>query len=68
MLAFDIFGTWTTDAKDQPVLSFDTVLLADELLVLMVHVCEDVLVLDQPTCDFIATLDVVIDPRRSSSR
>ncbi len=64
MFAFDVFGTWTTDAKGQPVLSFDTVLLADELSDLMVHVCEDVLMLDPADCAFIGTLDVLIDPTK----
>jgi hypothetical protein len=64
MMAFDVFGTWTTDAKGQPVLALDTVLLADELSTLMVHVCEDVLLLDPSTCAFIGSLDVVVDPTK----
>lgn len=65
MEAFDIFGTWTLDAKGQPVLALDNVLLADELSTLMVHICEDILVLDQSTCDLVASLDVVVDAAKT---
>jgi len=64
MEVFDIFGTWTTDAKGQPVLALDTGLLTTELHDLMVHICNDVLNLDPTTCGIIASLDVVTDPSK----
>ena len=62
-VAFDVFGTYTTDAKGQPVLAPDTVLLADELKVLMVHVCEEIVGVGVG-CDDILTFDVLIDPSK----
>ena len=63
MVAFDVFGTYTTDAKGQPVLAPDTVLLADELKIQSVHVCEGILGLGAG-CDEILTLDVIVDSSR----
>jgi hypothetical protein len=64
---FEVTGDFVLDAKGRPVLSPDTTDLATELLDLIVHVCEDVLMLG-PQCDFIATLDVVVDPARLKTK
>ena len=57
-VAFDVVGTFSVDAKGQPVLTPDTVALAAELKVLMQHVCEEIVGLGAG-CDVIATLDVL---------
>ena len=57
-VAFDVVGTYGVDAKGQPVLMPDTVALADELKVLMQHICEELVGLSAG-CSQIATLDVL---------
>ena len=56
-------GTYSVDAKGQPVLALDTTLLAAELKDLMIHICQDVLGLGA-ACDELLALDVALDPER----
>jgi hypothetical protein len=63
----EVTGDFMLDEKGQPVLFPDTTALATELHDLVIHVCEDVLGLGA-ACDFIATLDVVMDPTRLKTK
>lgn len=63
MEAFTVEGTFTVDAKGQPVLTPDLVALENSMKTLMIHVCEDILLLG-PMCAGIAGLDVVFDPAK----
>lgn len=58
---FTLSGTYAVDAKGQPVLTPDLDLLADDLHALLVHVCEDILLIDPGECATIGTLDVLTD-------
>ncbi len=51
-----IAGTWSLDEKGRPVLVIDGDALADELLELMVSICENEL--DLGNCDVLSLLDV----------
>jgi hypothetical protein len=59
----EVAGDFMLDDKGQPVLFPDTTALATELHDLVIHVCEDVLMLGAQ-CDIIAMLDVVVDPTK----
>jgi hypothetical protein len=63
METFAFEGTFTVDAKGQPVLTPDPTETALELRDLTVHVCESVLLLG-PECGFLALLDVAVDPTK----
>jgi hypothetical protein len=59
----EVTGDFMLDDKGQPVLFPDTTALETELHDLMVHVCEDVLMLGAE-CDLFDLLDVVVDPTK----
>jgi hypothetical protein len=59
----EVTGDFMLDDKGQPVLFPDTAALETELHELMVHVCEDVLMLGAE-CDLLGILDVVADPAK----
>jgi hypothetical protein len=63
----DITGTYAVDEKGQPVLTLDTTALATELHALVVHVCEDILVLGAE-CDILDILGVVLDPAKLKTK
>jgi hypothetical protein len=63
----DVTGTYAVNEKGQPVLTLDTTALATELHALVVHVCEDVLVLGAE-CDILDVLDVVLDPTKLKTK
>jgi hypothetical protein len=56
----ELTGTYTVDAKGQPVLTLALPNLGDELRALMIHVCEDILLIDPAECAEIADLDADI--------
>jgi len=63
MESFVVEGTFDVDAKGQPVLTPDTVALEDQLEALLLHICEDILMLGT-ACDQVALLDVEVDPAK----
>jgi hypothetical protein len=64
----EIVGSYSVDAKGQPVLTPDLIALGLELRELIVHVCEDILQLPGALCDELAALDIAFDPTKVKSR
>ena len=63
METFVVEGTFAVDAKGQPVLTPDTVALEEQLEVLLLHICQDILMLGS-TCDQVALFEVAADPAK----
>jgi hypothetical protein len=64
MESFTFPGTYTLDAKGQPVLALDLPATSAGLLAVIVHVCDDVLMLDPALCAELGMLDVIFDPSK----
>ena len=60
---FEIEGTYSLDAKGTPLLTADLGALETETMGLLVHVCEDVLLLGSQ-CDVLDGADLVFDPSK----
>ena len=63
METFAVEGTFAVDAKGQPVLTPDTLALEDQLEVLLLHICQDILMLGTQ-CDLVALFEVEVDPAK----
>ena len=63
METFVVEGTFVVDAKGQPVLTADTAALAVALKALLLHICEDILLLGS-ACDTVALFGVEVDPAK----
>src|SRR5688572_28029183 len=60
---FVVEGTFVVDAKGQPVLTADTVALAVALKTLLLHICEDILLIGT-ACDTAALFGLAVDPAK----
>jgi hypothetical protein len=60
---FEIEGSYALDAKGTPVLTADLGALETQTIDLLIHVCEDVLLLGSD-CDLLDAADLVFDPSK----